>query len=572
MVSDSSDYSLFAAQHQNLLDQFTDLAEFQRVLFRELAMQAMASPLRDQIEARTGKKLPNFSEMVARACTLASTARVDDAPTLKAIRQYLKTVAATGGRMTKRKIGRVRTAKSPSEKAIEQAIALRRAALEWELRKIPPSIQKARAALAHEVQSDDDNPPDALCVFGVEEARSRFIENIRYRRQDLLSGEAMTTSARGYEAFWYTSYLRYYETFEPKAARAILLDQAHDIAEEMRGIAAVLVAGSDAAVYELPRFVDLMFAYARCRTVRHVLMPIARRALPAVLRLQKPNGAWSDFNLSEKQSGAPPLFDDARTTASAVLLLARYGSAEEREGAFNRAQDWLVTAQGEDGSWRAKSTRRPILPISTTTAVLEALKQTGIPEDHPTVSRGENFLLQNQQPPGLWWEQSGRWQTHLTSQVVEYFQSRLERPSTLNSYLKSARSLLLKSEQLVLSEDYTDGPLATAAAYHGLEHFLYGCLRHMDSDEPIYADNRGSTIGLNEALGAFERTLKKCGQLEMNAGLPHREQLRHLGAKRDTFIHRAESISVSEAAEFVATCRAFVQRFELPVLGFRLCE
>jgi hypothetical protein len=130
----------------------------------------------------------------------------------------------------------------------------------------------------------------------------------------------------------------------------------------------------------------------------------------------------------------------------------------------------------------------------------------------------------------------------------------------------------IKSEQLSLSEDTADGPLATMAAYHGLEHFLYGCLLAIDSAEPIQADNRGTTIGLNDALGAFERALKEHGRVPPNARLPYRQQLKHLSAKRDMFVHRAESISVADAFSFVAMCRAFVQRFDLAVLGFRLCE
>jgi hypothetical protein len=406
----------------------------------------------------------------------------------------------------------------------------------------------------------------------VEDARVRFKDSVRRRRQDLLSGKAMSTSARGYEPYWYTSYLRYYETFEPKDARALILSEARNIEDEMRQISSTVDSGGESAAYELPRFLDLMFAYGRCRTIRHALIPIARRALPTVLRLQKPDGAWPDWKRTKRDNVAPPLVADSATTACAVVFLSRYGSVDEGEAALIRSQHWLINAQAEDGSWRSDASGGANLPISTTTLVLEALKYTGIPVDHPTISHGERFLIGHQQSPGLWWEKSGLWQTHVTAQVIEYFQSRAERPGTVNSYLKSARSLLLKSEQLTLSEDHADGPLATAAAYHGLEHFLYGCLLQMEPDEPIYADTKGATIGFNAALGVFERTLQKRGQLKANARLPYRQQLQYLGAKRDMFIHRAEPISASDAFAFVATCRAFVQRYDLSVLGFRLCE
>jgi hypothetical protein len=574
MTSSSADYSRFATQHQSLLEQFSALLEFKQGVYNWLAMHAMASVMRAKSETTTAAKPLRMPTIISRACSLASAAGIGDERTTKAVRQYLRSVAASARRMGKGKIGpRPRMVKSHSEKIIDEAVSRRRAAIEGELEGIPPSIDKARAALAHEVlreDGNDDGPPDALCAFGLEEARARFKDAVRHRRQNLLSGNAMSTSARGYEPYWYTSYLRYYEAFEPKDARSLILGEARDIEDEMRQSASAVNSGGEIAAHELSRFLDLMFAYGRCRTVRHVLAPIARRALPSVLRSQRSNGAWADWKRQSGDNEKVTFVDDSGTTACAVLFISRYGSQEERQEVFTRSQRWLVDTRCEDGSWR--SNRGAGLPISTTTLVLEALKQTGIPADHPAVSQGERFLILHQQPPGLWWEKSGTWDTHITAQVIEYFQSRAERPGTLNSYLKSARSLLLKSEYLALSEDDTDGPLATAAAYHGVEHFLYGCLLQMDSDQEIYADKKGTTIGFNEALGALERTLQERGQLPARARLPYRQQLQYLGTKRDMFIHRAESISVGDAFGFVATCRAFVERYDSQILGFRLCD
>jgi hypothetical protein len=577
MLPPVSNYSSCATQHQRLLAEYGALIRFKQAVHGELAMYAMASTVRLRIESIHKTKIPPTSEVLIQANELAISAGIDDADSLKAIQKYLRSVAASARRLAKPLRGRrVRNnKKSPSETVIDEAIQRRRAVIENELEQIAPSIEKAWAALAHEVLCGDteNGPPDALCAFGVEEARKRFKANIARRRQDLLSGNAMAESARQYEQYWYASYLRYYEAFEPKDARELLLNQAGDIEDEMRSSAAMVTDGGDQGVYALPQFLDLMFAYGQCRTVRNGLFRIARRAIPTVLKWQNPGGAWSDWqHPARATNGSIPLVDDPASTASAVMLLARYGSAEERDSAFVRSQKWLVKAQNENGSWSAQPVRGAGLPISTTVRVLEALRLTGIPVDHPAVSRGELFLINQQRPPGLWWEKSGRWQTHLTAQVLEYFQSRTERPAALNSYFRSARALLLKSEQLTLSEDNADGPLATVAAYHGLEHFLYGCLLEMDPNELIYADAKGTTIGFNAALGSLERTLKDRGELAPNARLPYRQQLQHLGAKRDMFIHRAESISIVEAFGFVATCRAFVQRYDLPVLGFRLCE
>ncbi|MBS0418661.1 MAG: hypothetical protein JSR66_13190 [Proteobacteria bacterium] len=568
-----TDYSHFSAKHENLLDQYAALIRFKQGVYESLAMRAMVSTLKVKEALARGIKVSPVSVIISEACELAAKAGITDDGSVKAIKRYLKSVASSARRLGRSRTGRSRTSKSPSEKVIDAAITNRRTEIEGDLAQIPSSIDKARAALAHEILLEgDDGPPDALCVFGVEESRRRFKDSIARRRQDLLSGKAMQTSARGYEPYWYTSYLRYYEIFEPKDARELLLSEAREFGDEVRQFAATVHSGGENAAFEFPRFVDLMVAYARCRTVRHVLLPIARRATPSVLRLQRRNGAWSDWSRGAQDKGPPSLVDDAGTTSGAILFFARYGSAEEAKDACTRGQRWLVGAQAEDGSWSSTNSGSPTLPISTTTQVLEALRYTDMPSDHPSIARGERFLLQHQRAPGLWWEKSGLWETHLTAQVVEYFQSRAERPGTLNSYLASARSLLLKSEQLVLSEDYTDGPLATVAAYHGLEHFLYGCLLHMDSDELIHADAKGTTIGFNAAFGAFERTLKERAILAKGSRLPYRQQLQHLGAKRDMFIHRAETISVADAFGFVSTCRAFVQRYDLAVLGFRLYE
>jgi hypothetical protein len=572
MTSPTSGYSQFESQHKSLLEQFQALIRFKAGVYNSLALAAMVSPMRHEIGSTRGVKVASLPAVVAMACELASAAKIDDAQTVKAVRQYLRWVTATSRRLGKGKTGGRQKTRSQSEKVIDEAISRRRSAIESELTEIPPSIEKAWAALACEILSedaDDGSPPDALNAFGADEARRRFKDSITRRRQDLLNGNAMRTSARGYEPYWYTSYLRYYETFEPKDARSILLSEARDIEDEVRESASRVNAGRQSAAYELPRFLDLMYAYGRCRTVRHALVSIARRAIPTVLSLQKPDGAWSDWQQS-KDSKTPTLADDAEVTAQAVLFLARYGSPEECERTFAGSQRWLAEAQNEDGSWRSDPGRSAGRPISTTTVVLEALRHTAIPIDHPVVSKGEAFLIRHQQPPGLWWERSGLWETHLTSQVLEYFESRVQRPGTLSSYLKSARSLLLKSEQLALSEDQTDVLLATAAAYHGLEHFLYGCILQMDSDEIIYGD-KGTTIGLNSALGVFERALKARGELQPNSRLPYRQQIQHLHNKRDMFIHRAESIQMTDAFGFVATCRAFVQKYDLTVLGFRLC-
>src|SRR5262245_30158596 len=152
MASSPSDYSLFATRHLTLLDQYAALIAFKQAVYGGLSMQAMATVMRHRMLAAGVQKLPRMSVIVAKACELASGAGIGEAETTKAVRRYRQSVAASGSRMKKGKIGRPRRGKSPSEKIIDAAIARRRAAIERDLSEIPPSIEKARAAIAHEIE------------------------------------------------------------------------------------------------------------------------------------------------------------------------------------------------------------------------------------------------------------------------------------------------------------------------------------------------------------------------------------------------------------------------------------
>jgi hypothetical protein len=203
MSSSSSEYSRFASQHQSLLDQYSALVEFKQGVYNRLALHAMSGAMRGKSGAPTVGNPMRMSQIISHVSSLASSSGIDDQRTIKAIRQYLKSVAASARRTGKGKLSRrPRRMKSQSEKIIDEAISRRRAAIEGELAGIPPSVDKARAALAHEIlggDSNDDGPPDALSAFGLEEARARFKDSVKRRRQNLLSGEAIRASARGYD-------------------------------------------------------------------------------------------------------------------------------------------------------------------------------------------------------------------------------------------------------------------------------------------------------------------------------------------------------------------------------------
>lgn len=469
--------------------------------------------------------------------------------------------------------------KTVSERAVHAAIAARQSQIEQELLQIPASIEKARTALEFDLRNDpgSEEPPDALCMFGAD-ARRLFPESVNARRQALLSGQLVgAIPQHGWDIFWYVQYLRYVETFEPKDGRPILLSECQDLEDGFRDIAkrfsTQVIAFAEHAVYELPNFLAHAWSYGRCRTLRHTIFPLCRRSVALVLQFQRPDGAWPSFDYQAHKLLSEPLtYPDTEVTAQAIVFLAGFGRAEEVESAIQRASTWLIKAQHADGFWYTRLTKQDKWPILTTLQVLDALRRASIPFDHPALVKAENALMAKQAVTGYWHEENGLWPSFLTSLAIEYFQKKTERGRLQNSYLRSARSLLLSAEQMVLSHDDGDASLATAAAYHGVEHFLYGCILELDAEESIYADSKGQTIGLHEALGAMQRSLQKKGILSDLSSLPYRQNLKQVASKRDMFIHRAEPIPLGEAITYIATCRSFVERFDVLVLGARLCE
>jgi hypothetical protein len=560
-------------KHEQLLHEFDALIEFRRQIYRVLPF---AVATRSVQSAAAPKSESILVEAIQRAREVAATALLNDPQLARAIGQYLRNSARKFANIGKNKRSMRAHGPSQSEKALAAAVKKRHEAIRRQLAKIPPTIQKARAALEHDLrqQSDMDHPPDALCAFGLE-ARALFPESVTARREALLDGKLVEAAPSGWEPFWYTPYVRYCETFEPKDGRRFVLEQGGNVEDEFRQATLGLFRPPEFAhhsVFELPHILRQFWSYTRSRTLRHVLMPIAKRAIPIILQWQRPDGAWPSFDIPANRSATEQdLYADTEVTANAVIFLARYATPQECDMPFQRASPWLIKAQGEDGTWSMRGEHRGY-PALTTLIVLDALRRLDVPLDHPSIVRGEAALLRLQQPTGHWYEEKGLWESHLTALAIEYFQARTERGVAQNAYLRSARMLLLKSEQLILSNDEGDAALATTAAYHGVEHFLYGCLLELNSDEPIFVDTRGTTIGLQQALGVMERLLKKIKKLETNSGLPYRTQLVHLGSRRDMFIHRAETISLNEAIGHVTICRSFVERWDLALLGARLCE
>jgi squalene-hopene/tetraprenyl-beta-curcumene cyclase len=136
--------------------------------------------------------------------------------------------------------------------------------------------------------------------------------------------------------------------------------------------------------------------------------------------VKRPNAVSSGWAFEYNNDFYPDIDD----TAMVLLALseARTNSAAQ-QACHRRGIDWLLNMQSRDGGWAAfdadnnwsflsdvpfadhNAMLDPTCP-DITGRVLEALAAHGIPQTHPAVRRGVEFLVRNQESDGSWY---GRW-------------------------------------------------------------------------------------------------------------------------------------------------------------------
>ena len=156
-----------------------------------------------------------------------------------------------------------------------------------------------------------------------------------------------------------------------------------------------------------------------------------RRAADWILSKEvRVSGDWSVKRPKTEPSGWGFFFrndhyPDIDDTAMILLALSRAEAtnAAAQKACHRRAINWILDMQGRDGGWAAfdvdnnweflnavpfadhNAMLDPACP-DITGRVLEALGAHALPNSHPAVKRGVDFLLRNQQPVGSWY---GRW-------------------------------------------------------------------------------------------------------------------------------------------------------------------
>lgn len=156
-----------------------------------------------------------------------------------------------------------------------------------------------------------------------------------------------------------------------------------------------------------------------------------RRAADWLLTKEvRQKGDWSIKRPNLEPSGwyfefANESYPDIDDTAMVLLALrrSRASKASEQSACEQRAIDWLIGMQGQDGGWAAFDVDNDWVPLSyvpfadhnamldcscpdITGRVVEALCAYGHDMSHSAVRKGVHFLLETQEQDGSWY---GRW-------------------------------------------------------------------------------------------------------------------------------------------------------------------
>jgi len=160
--------------------------------------------------------------------------------------------------------------------------------------------------------------------------------------------------------------------------------------------------------------------------------PGMNRALDWLLAHEcRTRGDWAVYNPRTQPGGwaferANDHYPDIDDTAVAILVLARMRSSKrgpELAGPLQRAVDWVLAMQSDNGGWGAFDrnnhtqiiTKIPFCdfgevldpPSADVTAhVVEALIAADLPKDHPAIRRALDYLWREQEEDGSWF---GRW-------------------------------------------------------------------------------------------------------------------------------------------------------------------
>ena len=136
------------------------------------------------------------------------------------------------------------------------------------------------------------------------------------------------------------------------------------------------------------------------------------RGLHWLLSMQNSDGGWSAFERNTNKrmfsnldvDGAKATLTDpssADLTGRTLEFLGTYAGYTFKHSSVERAVNWLLKHQEEDGSWYG---RWGVCFIYGTWSALTGLLAVGMDADHPSIRRGVAWLLNKQNDDGGWGE------------------------------------------------------------------------------------------------------------------------------------------------------------------------
>ncbi len=273
--------------------------------------------------------------------------------------------------------------------------------------------------------------------------------------------------------------------------------------------------------------------------VRPVWLSLKSHTL--TLRLRRLLNTLVDrFSLSQSlegfwtSSGMPSV----RATAMMTVLQQRLGNDSHCE-CSRKAVVWLCRTLSFEAFQQTD--------VVAATLTLEAIRRSGMRSELQHITdAGEAWLLSKLQPRGEWVAEE--WASiDVVTLVLDYFSQSATMLEQVDGFLLMARDFFRKAQELAYDGGVNNRRLATIAAVHAMEMFLYGIFeRRADLGVSAYVDRGDQTLGPRESLGALQRALQAAGLLQSNRQVRFRDQLSGLVGQRDMVIHRAGEITSAE--------------------------
>jgi hypothetical protein len=437
------------------------------------------------------------------------------------------------------------------------------------LARIPSSVPKAISALAAHLETELAQEdalvfPDVLQVLASSDPALVDKHRKRIRRYILSEEPRGRTGYSGTE--WQIAWIKYAERHELPHARVYVQEACEELENEVReqGSHVWTKPEYDVPPQDYRGVLRLFWISSFSQSLRARCEQIVGNALRTILTWRRTDGAWPDA--SRGGEGAC-----AETTAFAASCLQRYGDGAEWRAAAEQATSWLLAHPNEGGGWGDPKRMGGSGPLNmvATVAALDAMRVQGVPLEHPTIEQAERALIQQQAPTGMWVDYRGHAEEYVTSLVLSYFQRREQRLSGMHEVARLGRGLLLKAQAMQMRVYATDQMLALISLYHGLEYTVYAFLIAVGI--PIRRPD-GRTIGLDEGLSQFRTWARVSGLIGSGAGLPHDTEISEMKARRDEVIHRMSQVQPEAVQKFTAVVWKFVERFDVPVLGYTLLD